>query len=121
MQILGRRKTRYSGGSKQPNGQIYCCYFSRITKTCYGSVTHLIIWKFYFLENTKENSYKVRIHGEAVNQKDELGMKVLSRLLFTSREKFIDSFRKMLPRFLYYRNVLIYKTKEIKMLFHQFV
>ena len=38
---------------------------------------------FYFLKANKENNCKVIIHGKAVNQKDGLGLKVPSQLLFT--------------------------------------
>ena len=44
----------------------------------------LPIWyygNFTFLKKTKENSYKVRIQGEAVNQKDELGLLAEKNLL----------------------------------------
>lgn len=42
---------------------------------------------FCFLKTDKESSCKVIIHGKTVNQKDELGMKVSSQLLFTGAEK----------------------------------
>ena len=94
-------KIRYSHGAKQRNGQISCCYFSRTTETCCGSPALWTFWSiFYFLKADKENGCKLITHGKAVNQKDGLGMKVPSRLLFTGEEKFINILKEMLPKLL---------------------
>ena len=57
---------------------------------------------FTFLKQTKQseakNSCKVIIHGKAVNQKNELGMNVMHRLLFTGEEKFINILKEMFPK-----------------------
>ena len=46
------------------------------------------------------------MHDKAVNQKDGLGMKVPSRLLFTDEEKFINILIEMLSKLLQYGKVL---------------
>ena len=55
---------------------------------------------FYFLIAAKENRCQIIALAKAVNQNDELGMKVPSLLLLTAKENFIDIFKERLPKLL---------------------
>ena len=55
---------------------------------------------FYFLKAAKENRCQIIVLGKVVNKNDGLGMKVPSRLIFTTEEKYIEILKERLPKLL---------------------
>jgi len=92
----------------QPDN-ICCSNISRRkTKGYRSSSTWKIreVCKNYFLKADKENRCNVAVLHKVVNENDDLGMKVPSRLIFTAEEKYINILKERLP------NILICYNKK---------
>ena len=55
---------------------------------------------FYFLKAAKENKWELIVLGKAVNEGDDLGMKVPAKLAFTAEESYLSILKERLPNLL---------------------